>query len=97
MEDYFYSFLTPTLHRRCFFFLSRPSNLPVETEPPGPSKYEATFAHIGEGLGLFVVDVWIAAYDRRTFFRNVRILSPVHIPEEGIFSNPAVETSSPDR
>ena len=35
-------------------------------------KYEANIAHIGEGLDLSVFDVWIAAYESSTFFRNVR-------------------------
>ena len=70
MELYFPSFLKPTLHRRVFY-LHAPATLPVETEPSGPSKYEATSAHIGEGFGLFVFHFWIAAYESSRFFRNV--------------------------
>jgi hypothetical protein len=71
------------------FYHHSPANLPVAKGRPGPSKYETTSAHIGEWLGLSVFDLWIAAYECSTFFRNV--------PEEGIISNPAVEASSPDR
>jgi len=59
----------------CFFYLHSPSNLPASKEPQRPSKYEDTSAHIGEGLGLSVFDVWIAAFECSTIFRNV---SPHH-------------------
>jgi len=54
------------------FYLHAPASLPAEREPPGPSKNEANSSHIGEGLVLSVFDVWIAAYESSTFFRNVR-------------------------
>jgi len=54
------------------FYLHAPENLTAAREPPGPSKYEAKTAHVGEGLGLFVFSVSVAAYDSSTFFRNVR-------------------------
>ena len=72
MEDYFHSFLIPTLHRRCYL-ISLTSQFTRREEATDPSKYEAKIAHIEEGLGLFVFDVWTAAYEISTFFRNVRI------------------------
>ena len=71
MEDYFHSFLIPTLHRR--YLISLTSQFTRREEATDPSKYEAKIAHIEEGLGLFVFDVWTAAYEISTFFRNVRI------------------------
>ena len=57
MEVYLHSFLNLILHRRCFK-LHAPNFLPAAMQPRRPSKYKANSAHTGEGLGLFVFDVW---------------------------------------
>ena len=83
-----------------FFYLDAPTTLPTETEPPRPSKYEAKSAHIGEGLGLFVFDVWIAAYESSTYFRNVSPVTSSHPRRRNrqqpccgnIFSRSVIET-----
>jgi hypothetical protein len=60
MEVYVHLFLTPR-YMDVVFYLHSAATLPEARKTPGPSKYEDKSAHIGGGLGIFVLDVWIAA------------------------------------
>jgi len=60
MEFFIHSFLSPTLHRSCYLS-SLSSKFTRGQKPPGPSKFEMNTTQIGEGLGLFMFDLWIAA------------------------------------
>jgi hypothetical protein len=60
IKVYVHSFLIPR-YMDVVFYLHSPATLTEARKTPESSKYEDKSAHIGEGLGFFVLDVWIAA------------------------------------